>query len=69
MGLCRILRNSSGVMSVVWRNPRIQDHSGFSEKLVRSGWQIVFTLRRRIREFCLWSRAAFGAKEKILWFL
>ena len=65
----RILRKLSEVISAVWRNPRIQDSIGFLENQVRSGWQMVFSQRRRIREFRSWFGAAFGAREKDLLFL
>jgi len=64
IGQLRILRELSEVMSAVWRNPRIQDSNGFSENLGRSGWQIVFSQRRRIKEFRSWFGVACRVREK-----
>jgi len=51
IGQLRILRESFGVMSAVWRNLRILGSSEFSENLGSSGLEIVFIQRKRIREY------------------
>ena len=66
IGQVRILRESFVVMSAVWRNLKILGNNGFSGNLGSSGLQIVFTQRKKIREFRLWYRGAFGAREKDL---
>ena len=64
IGELRILRESFGVMSTVWRNPKILGNSGCSGSLESRSLQIVFTQRKRTRKFHLWYRDAFGAKGK-----